>query len=119
MPNIIDFVKINNIISMYFKITNKKENHHEFQYVDGLNILKDTFNDNPEDSCCSGGLYFSDIANIFKFLDYGVYLRDVYLPTENSNFKMIQDKTKDKYRANMIILGERRDLSNVDTFKYL
>ena len=32
---------------------------------------------------------------------------------------MIKDKSGDKWRANMIILGKRYDLSNVDTFKYL
>ena len=44
---------------MYFKITNAKENHHGFQYVDGLNVLIEEFNDDPNDSCCAGGLYFT------------------------------------------------------------
>ena len=56
---------------MYFKITNAEENHHGFQYADGLNVLIEEFNDDPNQSCCAGGLYFTDIANIFKFLNYG------------------------------------------------
>lgn len=44
---------------MYFKITTKEENHYGFQYVNGLNILKEPFNDNPNESCCAGGLYFT------------------------------------------------------------
>src|SRR5581483_8511042 len=104
---------------MYFKITNKYENHHGFQYVDGLNILKDKFNDNPDASCCAGGLYFTDAANILTFLDFGIYLREITLPTDNPDFKMIEDVSSGKWRANMIILGKRRDLFNVDTFKYL
>ena len=32
---------------------------------------------------------------------------------------MIEDPKGDKWRANMIILGARYDLLNVDTFKYL
>ena len=72
---------------MYYKITNENENHHGFQYSDGLNVLKDKFNDNSNHSCCSGGLYFTNSENIFKFLDYGIYLREVTLPTENPNFK--------------------------------
>ena len=102
---------------LYFKITNSAENHHNFQYVNGLNVLKDKFNDDPSESCCPGGLYFTNAENIFKFLDYGIYLREITLPTENPDFRLVADD--DKWRANMIILGERRDLSNIDTFKYL
>ena len=104
---------------MYFKITNEKENHHGYQYVDDLNVLKEEFNDNPNDSCCAGGLYFTDIMNITKFLDHGVYLREITLPVDNPKFKMIRDKDGDKWRTNMIILGKRYDLCNIDTFKYL
>ena len=102
---------------MYYKITNEKENHHGFQYVNGLNILKDEFNDDPNQSCCKGGFYFTDIANIFKFISYGIYVREVILPISNTNFKIIKDD--DKWRANMIILGKRYDLYSVETFKYL
>ena len=28
---------------MYYKITNCQENHHEYQYHDGLNILQEPF----------------------------------------------------------------------------
>lgn len=102
----------------YFKITNEKENHHGFQYKNGLNLLLGKFNENPKDSCCEGGMYFTDAKNILKFLDHGIYLREVYLPL-NPDLKMIKDKTGNKWRANMIILGERYELSNVETFKML
>lgn len=57
----------------------------------------------------------------FKFLDFGIYLREVTLPTltDYPDFKIIKDKSGDKWRANMIIIGKQYDLSNVDTFKYL
>ena len=102
---------------MYYKITNKKENHHGFQYSDGLNILIDEFNNDPNQSCCKGGLYFTDVSNIFEFLNYGIYLREITLPTTDQNFCMVKDGNK--WRANMIILGKRYELSNVDTFKLL
>ena len=102
---------------MYYKITNEKENHHGFQYSDGLNILIDDFNNDPNQSYCKGGLYFTDAANIFEFLDYGIYLREITLPISDQNFCMVKDKNK--WRANMIILGERYELSNVNTFKLL
>ena len=103
---------------MYFKITNEKENHHGFQYVDGLNVLLDDFNDDPNQSCCKGGFYFTDAINIFKYLGYGIYLREIILPVTNPNFRMVKVGGY-KWRANMIILGKRYELSNIDTLKYL
>lgn len=50
---------------MYFKITNQEENHHGVQYNKGLIVLSDEFNDDSNESCCSGGLYFTDARNIF------------------------------------------------------
>lgn len=105
--------------TVYYKITNKDENHHGFQYTTGLNLLVGEFNDNIDDSCCAGGLYFTSIEHVFKYLDYGVYLRKITLPTSDPNFKMVKDKTGDKWRANMVILGKCRELSNPETFKYL
>ena len=101
----------------YYKITNAEENHHGFQYKDGLNVLIEKFNENPEDHCCAGGLYFTDAKNIFKFMEYGIYLREITLPVENPDFKMVREKNK--YRANMIILGKRYELANVETIKML
>jgi hypothetical protein len=101
---------------LFFKITNAKEKHHDFQYVNGLNILDKEFQE--EGSCVVGGLYFTDVEHIFKFLDYGIHLREIILPLDNPNFKCVKDDA-DKWRANMIILGKKYDLTNVDTFKYL
>lgn len=102
---------------MYYKITNTNENNNGFQFVDGLNILNNDFNKTTK-SCCYDGFYFTDITNIFKFLDCGIYLREVTLPTENSNFKMIKDKSDDKWIANMFILGKCHNLFTIETFKY-
>ncbi|AGF84903.1 repeat protein [Moumouvirus goulette] len=104
---------------LYFKITNEEECHHGFQYVNGLNILKGEFNNDPEDLCVSGRLYFTKPKYICKYLDFGIYLREVFLPTDNQDFKMIKDPEGDKYGANMIIFGERRDLRDVETWKYM
>ena len=89
---------------MHFKITNRNETHNCHRYDTGLNVLKGKFNNDPNQSCCTGGLYFTDVVNIFEFLDYGVYLREVSLPTDNADFRVVKDKTK--WRANMIILGK-------------
>ena len=101
---------------VYYKITNEKENHHGFQYRNGLNVLQGKFNDNPN-HCGAGGFYFTDIEHIFDYVYLGIYVREVTLPVNNPNFRMIKDK--DKYRANMIILGKKYELAKVETIKML
>ena len=39
-------------MTKYFKIINQNKKHHDFQYIDGLNILKGEFNDNNQQSNC-------------------------------------------------------------------
>lgn len=103
---------------VYYKITNKDENNGGYQYINGLNVLE--FDSNEEECIRKNGFYFSTIENIFSFLDYGIYVREITLPVDNKNFKMVEDNsTTPKLRSNMIIFGKRWDLSDVDTFKYL
>ncbi|AGF84830.1 repeat protein [Moumouvirus goulette] len=104
---------------LYFKITNEKECHHGFQYINGKNILKEEFNNDPKATCVSGRFYFTEPKYIVRYLNYGIYLREVYLPTDDPNFQMIKDPDGDKYGANMIILGEKRDLRDLETWKYM
>ena len=99
----------------FFKITNWEENHHDFQYTDGLNILKEPFAETG--SCVPGGLYFTDIDNIFGFLDYGIHLREIILPLNDPDFKIVKDGNK--WRANKIIFGKRYNLWEKETFEYL
>lgn len=91
------------------------EKHHGFQYVDGLNVLTDKFSYNG--SCVPGGLYFTDTKNILNFLTYGIYLREIKLPHDDKDFKIVKDGNK--WRANKIILGQRYNLSDVATIKML
>lgn len=74
LPKEIDRTKI------YFKVTNEKENHYELQYHDGLVEDIIPFNDNSEDSCVEGGIYFTDLENIYEFFDYGCYIRPLTIP---------------------------------------
>jgi len=104
---------------LWYKVTNNNEKHYDHQYVDGLNVLNGSFNDDSNASCCPGGLYYSDIHNIYKFFNYGCHLREITLPVSDPEFKMIKDPSGDKWRANKIILGTRYDLCNPDTWKYL
>ncbi|AGC01966.1 hypothetical protein H012_gp494 [Acanthamoeba polyphaga moumouvirus] len=94
---------------LYFKIT-KDEYHYGFQNVNGLNISQEESNNNPNE-CTSVRLCFTKPKYIYKFLDYGIYLWEVSLPTDNPEFKMFKILNKNEYVANMILLGKRRDFN--------
>ena len=53
----------------FWKITNEEENHHGFQYQDGLNVDTQEFQESG--TCVKGGLYFTDSENIPNFFGYG------------------------------------------------
>lgn len=102
---------------LYFKITNLKENHHGFQYKEGLNVLEEKFNNDPTASCVSGGFYFTTKEHIHEFYMFGIYLRIVELPTNDPEFKMVMDAGGDKWRANKIIFKERYSLGDQEIYK--
>ncbi len=99
---------------MYLKITNTKENHHGLQYHDGLNI--DTVPFAKEGSCVPGGIYFTTPEHICGFLDHGIYIREVTIPEDA---EMVMDPEGDKWRASKVILGPRKCLKEVYTWKWL
>ena len=69
--------------------------------------------------CLVDNFYFTYAEHIFNFLDYGNYLREVILPVNDPDFKMIMNKNGDGWIANKIIFGKRYDLDDIDTFEYL
>jgi hypothetical protein len=98
----------------YLKITNSEENHKGLQYKTGL--IEDILPFEKEGSCVPGGIYFSDEKNICNFLSYGVWIREVSVP---SDAEMVKDPKGDKWRASKVILGERKSLSEVSTLEWL
>lgn len=88
----------------FFKITNINEYHDNHQYITGQN--------GPNSSQISNRLYFTDSANIHKFYDKGIYLREIYLPFDHCDFFMI--KEGNGFYANKIILGFRYILTDLD-----
>ena len=98
---------------VYFKFIGN--NNGNYPYRLGLNTLKynnETFKDNL--MCEKGGLYFSDAENILNFLDYGDTLCVVSLP-ENA----LIVKVHNKYKANKIIIEEKKDIKDIETWKFL
>jgi len=64
---------------IYFKITNRKENHRGIQYKDGL--VSDTQLFNPSGCCSGGGLYFTTLENLHMFQHFGVNIRPIVVPS--------------------------------------
>ena len=83
----------------YYKVLNEKENHHGFQYKDGLNILDKKF-DNPDEPCSTGGLYFVDIDHLPLMFNYGDHIREIKIPDGS---KIAQNGYE--WRTDKMILG--------------
>ena len=100
----------------YYKITNKNETHYGFKYQDGLNILKEKFNNDENAYCVPGGFYFTTKEFIHEFYEYGIYLREIELPINDPEFKMVKDPSGNKWRANKIILGNKYSLLDPEIY---
>lgn len=101
---------------MYFKITSADENHHNLQYRDGFIADYIPFNDDPNASCCPGGIYFSDEKNILTFCEYGPWIRQVEVP---EGARWLQDPQGKKWRAEKLMFHPRKPLFDVETIKWL
>jgi hypothetical protein len=100
---------------IYVKIINKEGCHYGFQYQPGLNILKEPFQ--VEGSCVPGGFYYTDLENIHKFYEYGVWLWIVKIPDDA---QVVEDPGKtfgQKWRTDKIILSQKYPLYDVETVK--
>jgi len=86
---------------MFYKILNKYLNHHGFQYQVGLNV--DTRPFNPQGKCQPGGLYFTDLDNVAKFIEYGCHVAEISLPEGEEIYK---DPEGDKQKAHQIIINK-------------
>ena len=63
--------------------------------------------------------YFTDINHILYLLDYdSVYLREITLPNQQ-NSQMIKKTRNPTWKVNEILLDKKRELANLDTWKYL
>jgi len=98
----------------YLKITNAEENHNGLQYHDGL--VEDIVPFESEGSCCAGGIYFTTPEYICGYLGFGVNVREVTVPEDA---QMVKDPEGNKWRASAVILGPKRSLSEVSTWKWL
>ena len=98
----------------WYKIFKEDDTHHGFTYVDGLNIDVKEFR--KVGSCVSGGLYFSNAKNIWKFFDYGDYIREVEIPAGS---RYVIDPQGSKWRSERLFLHSRRSLKELDTWIWM
>lgn len=71
--------------------------HNGFRYKLGLNTDINKFN--PSGSCTQGGLYFTNIQNLLKFMSYGSKIGIVTVPDDAKVYV-----ENDKFKADKIIL---------------
>src|SRR5579872_2581285 len=78
--------KFNELFSdrQFVKLTNKTENHNDYQFSDGLNIDIKPFD--PRGECRVGGNYFTIIEKAYMWISYGLcvmrYIRKVTIPDD-------------------------------------
>lgn len=114
------------------KLTNFKENHNGYKFGTGLNIDKKKFD---ADKKCGNGIYFTDIDNMIRWMSYRrtkviinffniyslidehidtmVFYRKVTLPLDCN----ICIESRDKFKADKIILGDRIRIIDLDLWK--
>ncbi|BCS83559.1 putative ankyrin repeat protein [Cotonvirus japonicus] len=83
----------------FYKVLNIESKHNEF-----------------DKSCVSGDLFFTDIKNIFKYVNYGIYVAEVITP---KNAQIVKDPHQDKWRTDKIITQNIQDLREINTLKNL
>jgi hypothetical protein len=92
----------------YVKILNESMAHNGFKYKLGLNTDHIPFK--PSGSCESGGLYFTDLDNFYKFLEYGTLIADVKVP---EGVEIYTDPVGDKWKASSIIISNVRSIKDL------
>jgi len=100
----------------YVKILSSDLVHNGFKYKEGLNV--DILPFDPSGSCKPGGLYFTDLKNFCKFLDYGNLVADVTIPDDAQVYADGGDATSPyKWKADRIILSNIRPIEKILSMK--
>lgn len=97
----------------FYKLTNKDEFHNGFQIKSGLNV--DTIQFDPSGECKPGGIYFTDLENITKWIHYSNkimnWFREVII-LDNSQIYV----RKSKYKADFLYLRNRKEIWTDENF---
>jgi hypothetical protein len=99
----------------FYKITNETETHNVLKYKTGLNA--DPLPFNPHGNCQPGGIYYTDVKNIFNFINYGPWIREVTLPKDAQVYE--NPGIPLKWKADKVKLGPRHKWSSVEVIEKL
>jgi hypothetical protein len=88
------------------KVLNNKMNHHQFQYIFGLNVLKQSLNTDELNPVGEGGLYFCDIDNLEHHIYIGDFVCIVEIP-DDANVISLQLRDAIYYRTDKLILTNK------------
>ncbi len=107
------------------KITNYDENHHGYQYYDGINELDKEFDSDVTNECSEGGLYFTTVKYIDEYIDFGFdhhidytscgWVRKISLLNDS---RVVAGEPLDiptKWRTDKISLDQRYRLSRIES----
>jgi hypothetical protein len=100
----------------FVKLTRKNEIHNGFEFKTGLNI--DFIEFNPTGQCKAGGLYFTDIDIMYKWLHYNdeymEWMRFVTIPMDAQIY--VEDS---KFKCDKFILSEREEIAFKDNIQMM
>ncbi|AVL94050.1 putative ankyrin repeat protein [Megavirus vitis] len=97
-------------------------------------ITNETYNDTSflnsnlysyDGSYFKGGIYFTTIRYVLKYINCGTHLAEVHLPVNDPDFKFSSSSIHDggitdiTYRANKVIFKNLKPLDKIETFNFL
>ena len=94
----------------YYKILQEDLTHHNFRYIEGLNIDRIKFNHSTD--CSRGGLYFTEFKHLLEYLHFGELIANVSIPHKTKIYK-----EKKKLKANKLIISNIRPISEFEMWK--
>ena len=101
---------------IFVKLTRKNEIHNNFKFKTGLNI--DIIPFDPSGQCKVGGLYFTDIDIMYKWLHYNdeymEWMRYVTIPMDAQIY--VEDS---KFKCDKFILSEREVIAFTDNIQMM
>ena len=81
----------------FYKVLASNLTHYDFTYKIGENIDHNEFD--PGGSCMKGGLYFTNINNLLKFVMFGSYIGLIEISDDAQVYV-----EEDKFKANKVTL---------------
>jgi hypothetical protein len=79
---------------IFCKVICHNMTHFNYTYQVGRNVLQESFESDPNRSCCKGGFYVTELTNFYNYLDYGSDLWIATLCFDEAEFQIVEDPDK-------------------------